>query len=125
MPVVASPVTTTGDRLPRRRAEPVSIDIDHWDDVISFSSRIPLHVQLRKIVLDHLRRCGYPAGTRFPTQARLVQRFALGRNTVRRVVNSLIDDGYLARVPGSDRLNLRERPPVAESSSRHRPAASA
>jgi DNA-binding transcriptional regulator YhcF (GntR family) len=124
VPVVTAVTPTSGDKPPGRGAGPVGIDVDQWEDVISFSSRIPLHAQLRDILLDHLHRDGYPLGTRLPTQARLVQRFHLGRTTVRRAVTSLVDDGYVARVAGTDQLILQKRPPVgAASPSRRRPAA--
>jgi DNA-binding transcriptional regulator YhcF (GntR family) len=120
VPVVPAVTPTTDGKPTRRGAGPGRIDVDEWDDVINVSSRIPLHAQLRDILLDHLRRDGYPLGTRLPTQARLVQRFHLGKVTVRRAVTSLIDDGYVTRVPGTDQLILQKRPQVASPPPRRR-----
>lgn len=70
-----------------------------------------MHLQLREILVAHLRHDGYRRGTRLPTQSSLVPRFNLGRTTARRALNALIIDGYAKRVPGTDRLILQKLPP--------------
>lgn len=88
------------------------IDVDQWDDRVSVSSRIPMHLQLRDILLNHLRHDGYLPGTRLPTQSSLVRRFNLGRTTARRALNALITDGYATRAPGTNTLILQKLPSV-------------
>jgi DNA-binding FadR family transcriptional regulator len=50
---------------------------------------------------DELGRSGLPAGARVPTERDLAQRFGVARNTVRRALGTLVEDGTITRHVGS------------------------
>lgn len=50
---------------------------------------------------DELARSGLPAGTRVPTERELAGRFGVARNTVRRALSTLVEDGTITRQVGS------------------------
>lgn len=62
---------------------------------IDHESGIPLYTQLAEDLRRRLREGEWPLGAPIPSEADLVYEYDLGRNTVRRVLYRLRDEGYL------------------------------
>lgn len=58
---------------------------------------------------DEIDRAGLADGARFPTERDLAERFSVARNTVRRAINALVEDGIIVRQVGSGSF-LKARP---------------
>lgn len=52
-------------------------------------------------LLRRIRRGTYPAEKMIPTERELTEEFDVTRNTIRRAIDELINEGYLYRKPGS------------------------
>jgi DNA-binding GntR family transcriptional regulator len=52
-------------------------------------------------LLRRIKRGTYPEENMIPTERELTQEFSVTRNTVRRAIEELINEGYLYRKPGS------------------------
>lgn len=57
----------------------------------------PLHHQVRRGLLRHLRAAGLKPGDQLPPEPSLCQAFSVSRHTLRQAVDSLVKDGMLAR----------------------------
>ncbi|HSV31462.1 MAG TPA: GntR family transcriptional regulator [Atribacteraceae bacterium] len=80
--------------------------------VIEKSSSVPIHVQLRKILLEMVEGGKIRAGERLFSEAELCRKFAISRMTVRKVIDDLAKEGYLYRVPGKG--TFVSRPKIVE-----------
>lgn len=64
------------------------------------NSAIPLYVQIEGALRQRIASGEWKPGDRIPSEITLNDRFGCSRMTVRGVLNSLVDDGLLYRVPG-------------------------
>ena len=63
-------------------------------------SSVPLRVQLRDLLLDHVVEGTYKPGEAFPTEREISQRYHVSRTTIREAINDLVRLGYLVRQQG-------------------------
>lgn len=70
-------------------------------------ARVPLYREVREGLLERMK--GMRAGELIPTEPELEQEFGVSRATVRRAVETLVADGYLARRQGRG-THVRDRP---------------
>lgn len=68
--------------------------------VIDRNSSVPLYVQIEGNVRDRIARGEWGSGQRIPSEKSLNDLFGVSRMTVRGVLNTLVDEGVLYRVPG-------------------------
>ena len=64
------------------------------------NSSVPLHIQLRDLLLDHVVEGTYQPGEAFPTEREISQRYHVSRTTIREAINDLVRLGYLVRQQG-------------------------
>jgi DNA-binding transcriptional regulator YhcF (GntR family) len=62
---------------------------------IDFASGVPLYRQLAEDLRRRLTEGDFPPGAPMPSEAALEHEYGLGRNTVRRVLYQLRDEGYV------------------------------
>ncbi len=67
---------------------------------ITRSSPIPLHVQLKEVLKRTLEDGTYKPGDRFFSEKEVVEKYGVSRLTVRRVMDDLLREGLITRVPG-------------------------
>lgn len=60
---------------------------------------IPLHRQLREILVNRIALGHYLPGDRIPSERELCQEYGVSRTTVRQTLNDLVHEGLLIRVP--------------------------
>jgi DNA-binding GntR family transcriptional regulator len=58
------------------------------------------YLQLAEILRGRIRNGDIPAGRRIPSQSELEQEFDLGRNTIKRAVEILKNEGLVETSPG-------------------------
>ncbi len=68
--------------------------------VIDRNSAIPLYIQIEGDVRDRIVRGEWAPGQKIPSEKSLNDLFGVSRMTVRGVLNTLVDEGLLYRVPG-------------------------
>ena len=64
------------------------------------TSPVPLHLQLRKIILSMIDGGKLKPGDKLYSEAEFCKNFNISRMTVRRVINDLANEGYIQRVAG-------------------------
>jgi len=64
------------------------------------NSSVPLYVQIENAIRSSIAAGEWKPGERIPSEVSLNDLFGCSRMTVRGVLNSLVDDGLLYRVPG-------------------------
>lgn len=64
------------------------------------NSSVPLYIQIEDSIRSSIDAGEWKPGDRIPSEVALNDRFGCSRMTVRGVLNSLVDDGLLYRVPG-------------------------
>lgn len=69
-------------------------------DRIRPDSPVPISVQLREILLKRIALGQHKAGSRFPSERELAQKFSVSRASVRETIGSLISTGVLFRTVG-------------------------
>ncbi|MGQ9629424.1 MAG: GntR family transcriptional regulator [bacterium] len=67
---------------------------------IDKSSRVPIYRQLKHILKDRIESGVLRPGDRIPTERELVQKYKIGRTTVRQAILELVNEGLLRRVRG-------------------------
>lgn len=72
----------------------------------------PRYQQIKQFISDAIRNQSYAAGDKIPTEAELVEQFAVSRMTVNKALRDLVQEGLLLRYPG---LGTFVAPPKAES----------
>ena len=72
----------------------------------------PRYQQIKQFIGDSIRNQRYTAGDKIPTEAELVEQFAVSRMTVNKALRDLVQEGLLVRYPG---LGTFVAPPKAES----------
>ncbi len=68
---------------------------------------------------QEVHRGGVGPGARFPTERALAERFGVARNTVRRAIATLVDDGVIVRQVGSGSFVQAPVPERANGSADH------
>src|SRR5690554_307505 len=76
---------------------------------LSRSSPIPLHAQLRALLLDQLQSELYEAGDVLPTEQELERTYGVSRMTVRRALSDLAASGYIVRRAGRGSMVLHQK----------------
>jgi GntR family transcriptional regulator len=67
--------------------------------MIDPTARTPPYLQMAEILAGRIRRGELPKGVRIPTESELMDEFEVGRNTARRAVGWLRDQGLVETVP--------------------------
>lgn len=75
----------------------------------------PLWSQLYEILQSRIETAAYEEGTLFPTEAELMEEFAVSRITVRQAMDSLLRQGYITRKRGRGTIVI-PRPNVMSTS---------
>ena len=60
----------------------------------------PRYQQIKQFISDGIRNQRYAAGDKIPTEAELVEQFAVSRMTVNKALRDLVQEGLLVRYPG-------------------------
>lgn len=67
-------------------------------NAVDKASPVPLHYQLKGIILSGIRRSNLAPGDHHPTEIELASQFNMSWTTVRQALVSLVSDGYLYRI---------------------------
>lgn len=59
---------------------------------------IPLHYQLKTLILDQIKSGKYSSGSQIPTEIEISKYFNISRSTVQKAINDLVSEGYLYRI---------------------------
>ncbi|MDN3240981.1 GntR family transcriptional regulator [Glycomyces tritici] len=70
------------------------------DAVIDHEAPTPVYAQLAAILRARIERGDWQPGRRIMSEAQLVQAYGLARETTRKAVRVLIEEGVLFTVPG-------------------------
>jgi GntR family transcriptional regulator len=81
----------------------------HMSAIIDKNSAIPLYVQIEDFIRHTIAIGEWKPGERIPSEAALNERLGVSRMTVRGVLNGLVDDGLLYRVPGKGTFVTEEK----------------
>ena len=66
--------------------------------MIDPTARLPPYRQLAEIIRERIASGEYPKGSRLPSESDLMEEFEIGRNTARRAVAVLRDEGIVETV---------------------------
>jgi DNA-binding GntR family transcriptional regulator len=66
--------------------------------MIDPTARLPPYQQLAEIIRGRIASGGYPKGSRLPSESDFMEEFEIGRNTARRAVAVLRDEGIVETV---------------------------
>ena len=66
--------------------------------MIDPTARLPPYRQLAEIIRGRIASGEYPKGSRLPSEAEFMEEFEIGRNTARRAVAVLRDEGIVETV---------------------------
>ncbi len=66
--------------------------------MIDPTARLPPYRQLAEIIRERIASGEYPKGSRLPSESDLMEEFEIGRNTARRAVAVLRDEGTVETV---------------------------
>jgi GntR family transcriptional regulator len=75
-------------------------------------SEIPVYKQLADIIRRRIRNGELPPGSLVPSEATLQQEYGIARDTVRRAMGVLRDEGLIVTAPGKGSFVRRELPPI-------------
>lgn len=64
------------------------------------TSPVPLHIQLRKIILSMIESGKLKPGDKLFSESEFCKKYNISRMTVRRVISDLVNEGYIQRVAG-------------------------
>lgn len=67
---------------------------------------IPLYQQVIDIIKNEINSGAYKAGARIPNEFELAESYKVGRVTVRRAIEELVQQGYLTKRQGKARLSM-------------------
>lgn len=67
---------------------------------------IPLYQQVIDIIKNEINSGAYKAGERIPNEFELAESYKVGRVTVRRAIEELVQQGYLTKRQGKARLSM-------------------
>lgn len=71
---------------------------------------VPLYLQLYKMLKEKVQSGAWPENEAIPPEKDLMEQFEVGRETVRRAVLRLVNEGYLYRRRGKGTFVCRQRP---------------
>lgn len=74
------------------------------------NSGMPLYLQVYEALKQKITAGDWPEESAIPTEANLMKTFGVGRETVRRAVLRLVNEGYLFRQRGKGTFVCRRRP---------------
>jgi DNA-binding GntR family transcriptional regulator len=60
----------------------------------------PLYQTVSEAILGQIKSGALKPNDRLPSESDLCEMYSVGRNTVRRALSELVDDGYLKTIPG-------------------------
>ncbi|ARS52291.1 GntR family transcriptional regulator [Kushneria konosiri] len=63
-------------------------------------ARLPLYQRLREEIMDRIANGEWPPGETIPTEAELTRRYGIAVGTVRRAIDTLVNEGLLERSQG-------------------------
>jgi GntR family transcriptional regulator len=69
-------------------------------DTLDRSTPVPLHFQLREILLERIERAQWKPGELIPSEQELQETYHVSRTTVRQTLSKLVSEGYLSRQRG-------------------------
>lgn len=96
--------------------EKIIVESDSASQSLDRNSEIPLHSQLRQILLAKIEQGEWAAGELIPREVDLMQEYGLSRYTVRQTLEALTQAGYLLRTKG--RGTIVNHPKVEQDLSR-------
>lgn len=67
---------------------------------------IPLYQQVIDIIKNEINSGAYKSGARIPNEFELAESYKVGRVTVRRAIEELVQQGYLTKRQGKARLSM-------------------
>ena len=67
---------------------------------VDHEGKTPVYLQLAGILRDAIKRGEYPPGRRLPSETTLMQQHGVARETARKAVRVLADEGLAEVVPG-------------------------
>jgi DNA-binding GntR family transcriptional regulator len=76
-----------------------SSTVDLVDEIVDHGSPVPVYQQLVAVLTRRIEAGVYAPGRAIPSEKALGQEFGVGRDTVRRVVDILRDEGLIFTVP--------------------------
>ena len=81
---------------------------------------IPLYQQVIDIIKNEINSGAYKAGARIPNEFELAESYKVGRVTVRRAIEELVQQGYLTKRQGKGTFELRPEswPSLLEANTR-------
>lgn len=77
--------------------------------MIAKNSPVPVHVQLREILRHALEEGEYKPGDKFLSESEVAKRFGVSKATARRVMDDLLREGLIIRVPGKGTFVARRK----------------
>jgi GntR family transcriptional regulator len=63
------------------------------------TARVPPYQQVAGIIAERIKSGSYPKDSRLPSESEFMEEFEIGRNTARRAVKVLRDQGLVETVP--------------------------
>jgi GntR family transcriptional regulator len=77
---------------------------------VDHDGRVPVYRQLAAILREGIERGTYPPGRKIPSETTLMQEHGVARETVRKAVRILADEGLVEPVQGRGVFVTEERP---------------
>lgn len=71
-----------------------------YPETIDRFSKLPYYQQLYEILLDKIQRREWQPGDMIPAESELIEEYQVSRNTVRQVLDMLVNDGLIYRQRG-------------------------
>ena len=71
-----------------------------YPETIDRFSKLPYYQQLYEILLDKIQRREWQPGDMIPPESELIEHYQVSRNTVRQVLDKLVNDGLIYRQRG-------------------------
>jgi GntR family transcriptional regulator len=79
------------------------------DKTLNKNIPVPLHYQLRELLLSMIKSGKYKENDIIPTEMELVELLKISRPTVRQAINDLVNEGYLYRVKAKGTFVARQK----------------
>ena len=67
---------------------------------INSNSPVPVRLQLRSILVEHIEQGVYKPGVKLPSERALAEKFGVSRTSVREIITQLLSEGILFRTGG-------------------------
>lgn len=71
---------------------------------------VPLYIQLKDELIDNIKNENWKVDTQIPTEKSLMEKYNLGRATVREAISLLVHEGYLYKKQGIGTFVARKQP---------------